>query len=261
MNKTNIEWCDSTWNPVTGCRHGCEYCYARRIAKRFGGYDLNGRITTHNPLPRAELSEPLTVTRANGKTINSPYPFGFEPTFHRYRLEEPEHIKKPQTIFVCSMADLFGPWVPTRWIVEVLDACWAAPQHRYLFLTKNPARYEELDRLALLPREENFWFGVTATDHQTMMYAMRCLPAWKYNIFISIEPMLGNIKLFEAEQVPSWIVLGAMTGPGSNRHQPKQEWVEALARDAADTAVPVFMKDSLGPIVGEENMLRELPWG
>jgi hypothetical protein len=52
-----------------------------------------------------------------------------------------------------------------------------------------------------------------------------------------------------------------MTGPGSNRHQPKQEWVEALARDAADTAVPVFMKDSLGPIVGEENMLRELPWG
>lgn len=118
-----------------------------------------------------------------------------------------------------------------------------------------------LVRLALLPREENFWFGVTATDHQTMMYAMRCLPAWKYNIFISIEPMLGNIKLFEAEQVPSWIVLGAMTGPGSNRHQPKQEWVEALARDAADTAVPVFMKDSLGPIVGEENMLRELPWG
>lgn len=74
MNKTNIEWCDSTWNPVTGCRHGCEYCYARRIAKRFGGYDLNGRITTHNPLPRAELSEPLTVTRANGKTINSPIP-------------------------------------------------------------------------------------------------------------------------------------------------------------------------------------------
>lgn len=40
-----------------------------------------------------------------------------------------------------------------------------------------------------------------------------------------------------------------------------QAHVEALARDAADTAVPVFMKDSLGPIVGEENMLRELPWG
>ena len=36
MNKTKIDWCDSTWNPVTGCLHGCEYCYARGIANRFG---------------------------------------------------------------------------------------------------------------------------------------------------------------------------------------------------------------------------------
>lgn len=35
MNKTKIEWCDSTWNPVTGCLHNCEYCYARKIAERF----------------------------------------------------------------------------------------------------------------------------------------------------------------------------------------------------------------------------------
>ena len=38
MNKTKIDWCDSTWNPVTGCLHGCEYCYARNIAHRFGGF-------------------------------------------------------------------------------------------------------------------------------------------------------------------------------------------------------------------------------
>lgn len=37
MDKTKIEWCDSTWNPVTGCLHGCEYCYARQIAERFRG--------------------------------------------------------------------------------------------------------------------------------------------------------------------------------------------------------------------------------
>lgn len=54
MNKTDIEWADMTWNPVVGCKHGCEYCYARRIAKRFGGYDKSdGTITTHCPLPRA----------------------------------------------------------------------------------------------------------------------------------------------------------------------------------------------------------------
>ena len=138
MNKTDIEWADMTWNPVVGCEHNCEYCYARRIAKRFGGYDKgDGTITTHNPLPRAELHQPLTITRSSGKTVKSPFPFGFEPTLLCYRLEEPQHIKEPQTIFVCSMADLFGRWVPTRWIVEVLDACAAAPQHRYMFLTKN----------------------------------------------------------------------------------------------------------------------------
>ena len=127
MNKTKIEWCDSTWNPVTGCLHGCEYCYARRIAERFGGCD--------NPIDSRELLQPMTITRRNGKAVDAPFPFGFEPTLLRYRLEEPQHIKEPQTIFVGSMADLFGRWVPTRWIVEVLDACAAAPQHRYMFLS------------------------------------------------------------------------------------------------------------------------------
>lgn len=35
VHKTKIEWCSHTWNPVTGCRHGCEYCYAQRIVSRF----------------------------------------------------------------------------------------------------------------------------------------------------------------------------------------------------------------------------------
>ena len=51
-----------------------------------------------------------------------------------------------------------------------------------------------------------------------------------------------------------------MTGPGSKTHQPKKEWVESLVEDAMASVVPVFMKDSLIPIVGEENMRREFPW-
>ena len=35
MNKTKIDWATMSWNPVTGCRHGCPYCYARRTATRF----------------------------------------------------------------------------------------------------------------------------------------------------------------------------------------------------------------------------------
>ena len=53
MNKTRIEWCDSTWNPVTGCLHGCPYCYAEKIAKRFGGYQLDSELDSFHP-PRYE---------------------------------------------------------------------------------------------------------------------------------------------------------------------------------------------------------------
>ena len=139
MNDTKIEWCDMTWNPVTGCLHGCEYCYAKKVAHRF-----DGKVFDTSPLPGG-----LHVLE--DRPPWPPYPYGFAPTFHRYRLGDPASKTKGKTIFVCSMADLFGSWVPTKWIVDVLDACLAAPQHRYLFLTKNPKRYLELDEMALLP--------------------------------------------------------------------------------------------------------------
>lgn len=150
MNKTKIDWATMSWNPVTGCRHGCPYCYARRTAHRFDA----GRV---DPDP---LADGLHVLEEKIKA--TPYPYGFEPTMHRYRLNQPERQAEPQTVFVCSMADLFGRWVPTSWIAEVLDACRRAPQHRYLFLTKNPTRYLQLDYMGLLPHENNFWYGFTA---------------------------------------------------------------------------------------------------
>ena len=151
MNKTKIDWATMSWNPVTGCRHGCPYCYARRTARRFDA----------SLEDRAALPGGLHVLEDKIKA--TPYPYGFEPTLHRYRLNQPERQGEPQTVFVCSMADLFGRWVPTGWIRDVLDACQRAPQHRYLFLTKNPARYLELDQLALLPHENNYWYGSTVT--------------------------------------------------------------------------------------------------
>ncbi len=258
MNKTDIEWADMTWNPVVGCEHNCEYCYARRIAKRFGGYDKgDGTITTHNPLPRAELHQPLTITRSSGKTVKSPFPFGFEPTLLCYRLEEPQHIKEPQTIFVCSMADLFGRWVPTRWIVEVLDACAAAPQHRYMFLTKNPERYAQLDALALLPREDNFWYGSTVTR----MYDKRFNGSIMLNTFLSIEPLHeyldAGLGSFGSDRL---IIIGAETGNRAGKITPEKAWVDNIVEAADLTHAAVFMKDSLKPIVGWMNMRRELPW-
>ncbi|MDE6837342.1 MAG: phage Gp37/Gp68 family protein [Acutalibacter sp.] len=258
MQKSNIEWCDSTWNPVTGCKHGCEYCYAQRIATRFGGYDGSDRsITTRNPLPRAELHQPLTITRQNGKTVNSPFPFGFEPTLHHYRLGEPQQARKPQTIFVCSMADLFGAWVPIRWIVEVLDACEAAPQHRYMFLTKNPERYAQLDRLALLPRRDNFWYGSTITSKESRRFNGTI----SLNTFLSIEPLHEYLDVglgsFGGDRL---IIIGAETGNRAGKITPEKAWVDNICEAADLTQAAVFMKDSLRPIVGKANMRRELPW-
>lgn len=248
MNKTKIEWCDSTWNPVTGCRHGCDYCYARRISRRFGKElpDFSGYPATH-----------CGGHMVDNKFDNNPYPFLFEPTFHAYRLKEPRHKKKPQTIFVCSMADLFGEWVPVEWIEEVFEACKKAPQHRYLFLTKNPERYTSLAMAGILPEEDNFWYGSSAPTPDS--------PFWwsdRHNTFISIEPMLEEFNSAGRGRdfAQKWFILGAMTGPGGKRHQPKKEWVESLCEDASALCVPVFMKDSLLPIMGEENMRREFPW-
>ena len=170
MKKTKIDWADATWNPVTGCLHGCPYCYARGIANRFGlpyapklgdpgmegakKYDSVEGMDT-----MLELTKPY---EKNGR--KQPYPMAFLPTFHRYRLDEPKRWTKPRTIFVCSMADLFGDWAPGKWIRDVFDACAEAPQHRYLFLTKNPKRYIETypwyrQRIQRPSKAFEAWFG------------------------------------------------------------------------------------------------------
>ena len=145
MLKTKIDWCDSTWNPVTGCRHNCEYCYARGIVKRFGkmmpeqsGFGLE------NPGLHI-LDAPI---------VHNPYPYLFEPTFHAYRLNEFVAKKKSRNIFVGSMTDLFGNWVPDKWIEDVLASCAKAPHHNYLFLTKNVKRYKEYG----VPEEDYLWY-------------------------------------------------------------------------------------------------------
>ena len=257
MNKTDIEWCDQTWNPVTGCLHDCPYCYARQMVQRWQGYDFEGEVTTLNPYDGpALLSEPLTISSKHGKKRKAAFPFGFDPTFHEYRLDEPIRVKHPQTIFVGSMADLFGGWVPTKWIVDIFDACRAAPQHRYLFLTKNPERYMELDGMALLPREDNFWYGSTATNCNAPIF-------WsdKHNTFASMEPLLAPMReppdSFKLNV--KWVILGAETGNRTEKVVPERSWVEPVVAHCKNNGISVFMKDIMEPIWGDP-LLRECPW-
>lgn len=281
MNKTKIEWADATWNPVTGCLHGCEYCYARRIATRFKGCDKGSTYGVYcqaiwrrvNPdsKPEDALFEidekcpPINV-RFESKTqknviTRAPYPWGFQPTLHRERLNIPAQWTKPRTIFVCSMADLFGNWVPTAWIRDVLDACERTPRHQYLFLTKNTDRYLELDHLALLPHLRNFWYGTTVTSGPVAEAAP--YPAYlcgHINTFWSVEPMLGPVSIRGGIDVPNWVIIGAETGNRKGKITPKKEWIDALVKECVEWNIPVFMKDSLIPIVGEANMRRDFPW-
>lgn len=259
-DKTKIEWTDATWNPVTGCRHGCEYCYARRIAERFGGWTTTFGVKTMERYTSEELERPFYVARGEDKIAKAPFPFGFEPTFHRYRLDIPAKWEKPRTIFVCSMADLFGEWVPTRWIVDVLDACETAPQHRYLFLTKNGQRYSELDYLGLLPHGANFWYGTSTTRG---LAARPTLPSGNGDLvkcFCSIEPIHGQVKIAGRAARTDWAIIGAETGNRAGKVVPRREWITSIVEQCDARGVPVFMKDSLIPIVGAENMRREFPW-
>ena len=167
---TKIDWCDATFNPVTGCDHGCAYCYARGMARRFKGFLPDHKPGTwHEEDGLYVLDEIQFRKQKNGQIVPTPYPFGFAPTFHRYRLDIPQTWKNPKTIFVGSMADIFGKWVPDEWIIEVLNACRKAPWHRYLFLTKNPERYDALEEADLITDADmNFWLGTTTTDISEM---------------------------------------------------------------------------------------------
>lgn len=272
MNNTRIDWCDSTWNPVTGCKGGCDYCYARSIANRFGGWTTGGVKTTQNFFSDPPvLDSPLLLERKSGKVVKAPYPFAFTPTFHRYRLEEPLKKRKGQNIFVGSMADLFGRWVPTKWIVEVLDICRKAPQHNYLFLTKFPERYVELDHLALLPHEENFWYGATITNAKQMKRAADSIGQLRQEVrsFFSMEPLMEDVARSEAWEMAyngayaNWIIIGAMTGPGSESQQPCRKWVERIVDDVKNELspfypIPVFMKGNLRKVWGRD-LIQEFP--
>lgn len=257
MNKTKIEWCDSTWNPVTGCRHDCGYCYARRIAERFMPFDLP-HLTERGVFEGLnELDYPFITSCKDGKDRVCAYPYGFEPTLHRYRLDEYQ-TKKGRTIFVCSMADLFGKWVPESWIDEVFAACEKAPQHRYLFLTKNPHRYIELALKGKLPAKDNMWYGTTATTpDEEFFYG----GAW--HTFVSIEPILrdysGEINGM-CDTFAQWVIVGAETGKRKEKIVPEKKWIDAITATCIEKNICLFMKDSLIPIVGVDGMFRQLPW-
>ena len=234
MNKTKIEYVDYTWNPITGCYHNCPYCYARRIAERFKSKQNYAYINGVKPAH-----------------IKEPFPYGFRPTYHPDRLEEPLKVVVPSRILVCSMGDIMGEWVPDEWIRSVIEVTRKCPQHTFLFLTKNPQRYfffkDEFP--------DNCWLGASITTNEqtvqnpdgsfivTSAHTIADTMSFFKHSFLSIEPLLNNI----AEDLPiagiDWIIVGGQTGP--NAVKPEDEWIENLINLCEEAGVPIFLKNNL----------------
>ena len=217
-----VDWAKWTWNPITGCEHGCGFCYAREIA-------LSQRMAPY-------------------------YPNGFEPTFHEYRLEAPKNTKRPTDddarsgrVFVCSMADLFGKWVPKEWIEKVFNACLESPEWEYLFLTKWPSRY------TTMPLIKRAWYGASViqqTDVSRVEKAMQKIEDPDVVCWISLEPMLGPIKFDDL----SWcdlVVIGSQTSTNQPdgpvpAFAPEFDWIVDVVNQCRAAGVPYYLKANLG---------------
>jgi len=219
MNKTKIEWADYTWNPVTGCLGPkgdgvrCHYCYANRLA--------HGRLKNvylRHRLIAGEVDDPFAPRSAGGLLD----PMG----------------KKGGRIFVCSMGELFGDWMPAEWAERILGVAKCCPQHTFLFLTKWPQNLAQFN-----PWPPNCWIGATATDEESAWAAQSGL--WDADAsvrFISFEPLLGPIESDRLCKI-QWAIVGAQTGPGAVA--PSPTWVRQIQRAADIWGTKVFLKDNL----------------
>jgi protein gp37 len=221
FNATNdsIDWAKWSWNPQTGCLHDCEYCYARDIANRF-------------------------------------YKEKFEPTFRPERLRAPYDTAIPKTriseiginnVFVCSMADLFGSWVPQENIDKILKVVKDTSQWNYIFLTKNPKRLVGIDFPV------NAWVGATVDCQGRVEATEKAFVNVNASVkFLSCEPLQEPL-VFTHLELFDWIIIGGRSKSIScPEFQPQFTWVENLISQARKANCKVYCKPNLNPIFPKE---------
>ncbi|MGI8857027.1 MAG: DUF5131 family protein [Thermomicrobiales bacterium] len=208
--KSEIEWTESTWNPLTGCTKvspGCKHCYAERLANRL---QLMGQPNYAN---------------------------GFKLTMHEHMLEVPLSWKKPQTIFVNSMSDLFHKDVPLEFIQRVFDVMQRAHWHRFQVLTKRAERVAELSpQLKWAP---NIWMGVSV-ENQRYTHRIDYLRQTAAQVkFLSLEPLIGPLRQLDLTGI-DWAIVGGESGPGARPMNPA--WVIDIRDQCRQAGVAFFFK-------------------
>lgn len=210
MAKSSIEWTEATWNPLTGCNKvspGCKNCYAERMA---------GRLQR--------------MGQAN-------YRNGFSLTLQPHMLERPLTWKKPQTVFVNSMSDLFHAEVPEEYVLRVFETMRRAYWHRFQVLTKRAERLADLSPRIQWP--DNVWMGVSV---ENLKYADRiehlreCGAAIR---FLSLEPLLGPLPELDLRGI-HWVIVGGESGPGARPME--KSWVCDIRDQCLSSGVPFFFK-------------------
>jgi putative ABC transporter subunit len=210
MRTTKIEWTDKTWNPITGCTKfsaGCQNCYAEVMARRL---------------------------QAMGQ---EKYKKGFTLTLHEDSLQEPMLWKKPHTIFVCSMSDLFHKDVSFDFIDKVMNVIKQTPHHRYQILTKRAERMKEYFSNRENPK--NVWLGVTVENKvsKSRIDVLRTLNAPIR--FLSCEPLLEDLGVIDLGNI-DWVIVGGESGRCARPML--EEWVLSIKKQCEKQETAFFFK-------------------
>lgn len=210
MNKTKIEWTQSTWNPITGCSEkstGCLNCYAKKMANRL---------------------------HAMG---NPRYKNNFEVTIHEDLFEQPINIKQSKIIFVCSMSDIFHESISFDIINKLFDTMEKADWHIFQILTKRSERLLEFSKTREIP--SNIWIGVTL-EHESVKHRLNDIKQIEAKVkFLSCEPLVGSLKECDFTGI-DWVVVGGESG--SNARPLLEEWVLDIRDQCVQKNVKFFFK-------------------
>lgn len=215
-------------NAVVGCPHGCDYCYARRQAKRF--------------LHRCKLC------------------YDFVPHPHLERLSQLTPRQKPKRIFMDSMWDWNAEGVLDEWITPQLAKMEECKQHTFQILSKRPIRYSRFTY------HENVWLGTSICKSEDIYRIFDLNNAVPRNLkFVSIEPIQENIgfRFGSLRTRPhdgiEWIIIGAETGNHKDKVIPQKAWVDPIIQNCIEEGIPVFVKNSLIDLWGEDYNLQQFP--
>jgi len=208
--RSNIEWTEMTWNPVTGCTkisQGCKHCYAERMARRL---------------------EAMGSDR---------YRNGFNVTLHPDLLDLPRKWRQARVVFVNSMSDLFHDEIPLTYIQRVFATMRDCPHHTFQVLTKRSERVAQL--ASELPWPGNVWMGVSVENARVLyrIADLRRVPAAVR--FLSLEPLIGPLDELSLDGI-HWVIVGGESGPKARPL--RKEWVTSIFRQCRIARVPFFFK-------------------